>query len=260
MKTAAGDKWRGDLAAWGIPKEILDQAPENPWIHPPAVFALPSIITDSFSHQRAREVLPKGGSVLDVGCGGGIAAFALTPPAASVIGVDHQSEMLTMFSEHAHQSGVESRVYEGFWPEVAKNVPIADVAVSHHVLYNVQEIEDFLLALDAHARTRVVLELPQQHPKSSSSALWEHFWGITRPSTPTPHDAMKVIESIGIVAKLQLWSGEMRSESDLAAAARNARISLCLPESRESEVLDLLTSQPVPTERKLATIWWDVEG
>jgi len=34
----------------------------------------------------------------EVGCGGGIAAFATVPPVRHVIGVDHQPEMLDMFS------------------------------------------------------------------------------------------------------------------------------------------------------------------
>ena len=81
----ASEKWKSDLEAWAIPKEIIDQAPESPWIHPPALFEIPEVITDSLSHQRAREAMPAGGSVLDIGCGGGIGAFGITPPAAHVI-------------------------------------------------------------------------------------------------------------------------------------------------------------------------------
>lgn len=60
------------------------------------MFELPAVITDSPSHQRAREVNPS--SFLDIGCGGGIAAFATD--ANIVIGVDHQPEMLTMFANN----------------------------------------------------------------------------------------------------------------------------------------------------------------
>jgi hypothetical protein len=35
IPTIAGNHWRESLAAWAIPKEILDQAPEDPWIHLP---------------------------------------------------------------------------------------------------------------------------------------------------------------------------------------------------------------------------------
>ena len=99
--TTAAEQWKSDLALWAIPKEILDQAVEKPWIHPPALFEIPEVIGDSLSHQRAREAMPNGGTVLDIGCGGGVATFAITPPAAHVIGVDEQKEMLDLYSVNA---------------------------------------------------------------------------------------------------------------------------------------------------------------
>ena len=247
------------LADWSIPKSILDQAPENPWIHPPAMFQLPDHFEDSISHQRAREVMQIGGSVLDVGCGGGIAAFALTPPATHVIGVDHQSEMLTMFSENARARGLTSEVFEGFWPAIADKAPIADVVTSHHVVYNVAEIEDFLVALNSHALHRVVIEMPQHHPLTNAAPLWKHFWNVQRPSDPTPQDLMNILKELDFNAHLELWEGSMRQESDLAQFAHFSRIRLCLPAEREDEVLDFLKKQPREELRNLATIWWDRE-
>ena len=78
----AAEKWRADLASWAIPEEIRVQAPQDPWIHPVAQFIAPDVIPDSPAHQVARAALPEGGSVLDVGCGGGRAALALVPPAS----------------------------------------------------------------------------------------------------------------------------------------------------------------------------------
>ena len=55
------EKWKKDLQSWAIPEEILKNAPENPWIHPPVLFQLPEKIQASFSHRIAREaLLPKG--------------------------------------------------------------------------------------------------------------------------------------------------------------------------------------------------------
>ena len=259
MRSSAGDRWRTNLSQWAIPQEILDQAPEDPWIHPPALFQIPENISDSISHARAREVLQPGSTVLDIGCGGGIAAFALTPPATDVIGVDHQPEMLEMFRANALARGVTSEVFEGFWPALASQVPMADVAVAHHVVYNVQEIEDFLLSMNDHAKKRVVLELPQRHPLSTSAPLWKHFWNLDRPIDPTPGQLVDVLAEIGISAHLELWSGPMRTESSLEQLAHYSRIRLCLPASREVEVLEFHSGQPQITERQLATIWWDCE-
>jgi len=259
METAAGTHWRESLAAWAIPQEILDQAPENPWIHPPVMFQLPEKIEDSISHQRAREAMPTGGTFLDIGCGGGIAAFAVTPPAAHLIGVDHQVEMLDMFAENARSRSVTSQVFEGFWPAIADLVPTADVAAAHHVVYNVPQIEDFLLAMNSRATKRVVLEMPQRHPLTTATALWKHFWNLDRPTEPTPSGLIMVLQELGIKANLELWDGSMRSEPDLDAQAHFSRIRLCLPEAREGEVLEFLKQEPKVAIRNLATIWWDIE-
>jgi SAM-dependent methyltransferase len=258
VETPAGNYWRESLAAWSIPQEILDQAPENPWIHPPVMFQIPDVIEDSISHQRAREVLKSGETVLDIGCGGGIAAFAVVPPASHVVGVDHQDEMLKMFSENARSKGVTAEVFNGFWPQVANEVPNADVVTTHHVVYNVPAIEEFLLALNNHARKRVVIEMPQRHPLTTATPLWKYFWNLERPLDPTPKDLMNVLKELGINAHIEFWDGSMRTESDLESQAHFSRIRLCLPETREIEVLDFLRKQPKIAIRNLATIWWDI--
>jgi SAM-dependent methyltransferase len=259
METTAGNYWRESLSAWAIPDEIINSAPENPWIHPPVMFEIPDVIEDSISHQRAREVLVSGDSVLDIGCGGGIAAFAVVPPATHVIGIDHQAEMLEMFSKNAKDRGVTSETFDGFWPAISSDVPIADVVATHHVVYNVPAIEDFLLAMNSHARKRVVIEMPQRHPLTTAAPLWKHFWNLERPVNPTPEDLMKVLTELGINAHLELWEGSMRIESDLESQANFSRIRLCLPADREGEVLEFLKSQPKIAIRNLATIWWDVD-
>jgi SAM-dependent methyltransferase len=252
------EQWRKALEAWALPYEIVNAAPQSPWIHPPVLFEVPDTIAPSPSHERAREVLVEGAKVLDVGCGGGVAAFALTPPATHVIGVDHQPEMLAMFRANATARGVGVETVEGFWPEVAHRTPVADVATAHHVVYNVADIEPFLLALDDHARFRVVLELPDHHPLASMSDSWRHFWNLERPDGPTPLELLDVLRELGLNAQREQWRATSRAEPSPEQAAHFMRIRLCLPESREDEVRDFLQSHPAPLTRELSTIWWDV--
>ena len=257
MNSQKAMQWKKDLEAWSIPKEIIDQAEESPWIHPPVLFQLPKTIVDTFSHQKASEALPSKGSVLDIGCGGGIAAFALANKAKHVIGVDHQAEMLTMFNENAAKRGLTSEVFEGFWPAVESKVSKADVVTCHHVVYNVQEIVPFLQALDEHANKRVVIEMPVHHPLANMDKAWKHFWNLDRPKGPTPEDLIEVLKEIGIKASVHYWSGTMRQESNIEQAAEFMRIRLCLPKERLPEVKEFLQNQPQSSERELATIWWD---
>ncbi len=256
--TTAAEKWQHDLASWAIPDEIINQAPESPWIHPPALFDLPEVITPSPSHHRAREALGDEASVVDVGCGGGIATFALLPEVRRAVGVDHQAAMLDLYRRNGDRLGLPVETVLGDWPAVAARVPVADVVVVHHVGYNVGDIVPFLEALHGHARHRVVLELPMTHPLSTMSEAWRHFWQLERPVGPTPDDLCAVISGLGWMPRIETWQGPMRTEQNLDEAAHFMRIRLCLPVDRESEVRDFLANQKVSGHRDLATIWWDV--
>jgi SAM-dependent methyltransferase len=261
--TTASSHWASELSAWQIPQEILAAAPASPWIHPVELFrAGDAPEPDTPSRSRAREVLPPGGTVLDVGCGGGRAALALAPPAATVIGVDHQQGMLDNFAAAATERGLRHGEILGNWPEVAEQAPSADVVVCHHVAYNVADLPGFVAALDAHARQRVVLVLPQCHPLAATAPLWQHFWGLERPDGPTAHDALEVIRENGLDAHLEHWQQGDPGASPLhgvpmAKQVEFMRIRLCLAPDRDAELAQIMADTP-PTLRQLATIWWDV--
>jgi SAM-dependent methyltransferase len=253
------DRWAAHLAQWRIPDEILTQAPESPWIHPVALFrAEPGGEPDTASHRRAREVMPAGGTVLDVGCGGGRAAFAVCPPAASVIGVDHQESMLGEFGTGAATRGLAHREVLGDWPDVAEAAGRADVTVCHHVAYNVADLPAFAAALSASAHHRVVLELPIRHPLAGMAPLWRHFWGLARPDGPTAEDAVGVLREAGCGAHLEQWEEQVRRLTGVPFEdqVRFMRIRLCLSADRDPEVAEQLRRAGPPQPRRLATIWW----
>ena len=257
------DAWRDDLASWAIPDEILSQAPESPWIHPVSMFTVDDEIADSLSHRRAREAMPSDGTVLDVGSGGGRASFAVVPPATQVIAVDHQPGMLDAVAAEAARRGVRSREFLGLWPDIAADVPDGDVVVCHHVAYNVADIGPFVVALDAHARRRVVLEVPLNHPTSSMSPLWERFWSLERPTRPTAADLAAIVRALGFDAQVETWEDETwgrRVTLPDAERVRFARIRLCLTEDRDAEVAAALIAEADAAPRAVATIWWDKQS
>jgi SAM-dependent methyltransferase len=257
--TDAAQQWRDGLASWAIPDEILRAAPESPWIHPVEMFTVDLPVPDSPSHRIAREALPVGGTVLDVGCGGGRAALALVPPAGRLVGVDHQQGMLDAFADVAGGLGVAHEGILGDWPEAAARTPDADVVVCHHVAYNVADLGPFLLALDGHAHRRVVLELPWTHPLSGMNPLWEHFWGLSRPTSPTAQDALELAREVGLDATLHTWEDDQpRTVVSPEQQARFTRIRLCLPPDREPDVAAFLDAAPPAGPRRVATLWWDV--
>ena len=251
-------RWASALPEWAIPRAIIDAAPESPWIHPVSSFTPgDDVHVEVPSRLRALEALPEGGSVLDIGCGGGRAAFGLVPPASLVVGVDHQQAMLDVLASQAERRVVASETILGDWPDVADATPQCDVVVCHHVFYNVADLRPFVEALTSHARRRVVVELPQRHPLSSLTPLWRKFWNLERPEAPTHLDALEAVRETGVDAHLEEFVEPLRTGEISDEQVANTRIRLCLTADRDPEIRAAIAENPV-TERRLATIWWDV--
>jgi SAM-dependent methyltransferase len=251
----AARRWSDALAAWAIPDEILARAPESPWGFPVELFRAEPDPLDSPSRDLALAALAGGGTVLDVGCGGGNASLALVPPATEVIGVDSSEAMTSSYAEAAEARGVAHREVVGAWPGVAAETPAADVVVCHHVFYNVADLPAFVAALTERARRRVVVELTARHPLVESKALWRHFHGIERPDGPTADLAAEVLREAGVPVRLERWSRPPRNVARDVYVRLNRR-RLCLPESAEPEV-DRVMGEGVAGRREVVTLWWD---
>ena len=272
MTTA--DRWREQLAAWAIPEDILANAPESPWGFATECFrrrgkAAPAP-TPTPTTRRALEALPEGGTVIDIGVGGGATSLPLAGRAGSILGIDAQADMLDGFLANAAAAGVEARGVMGTWPETAGEVEPADVVVAGHVLYNVAAIEPFARAVDTHARRRVVLELTAKHPLDWMRDLWLRFHELERPVGPTAEDARAVLRELGfavehedrVVAGERVSGGFGRRED----AIHSIRKRLCLPADHDAEIADALGDRlrefdgvwdVGPVERTVVTLWWD---
>jgi SAM-dependent methyltransferase len=251
----AARRWRDELAGWEIPPAILATAPEPPWGFPVGLFKAEPEASDTPSRERALEQLPAGGSVLDVGCGGGSGGLALVPPAGSVTGVDNGAGMLAEFAAAAAARGVEHHEVEGTWPDISIGLGAYDVVVCHHVFYNVGDLPPFVAALTDHARGRVVVELTETHPMVASAPLWRHFHDLDRPAGPDVDLALDVLREVGIDAQVQRWQRPPRNVPR-ADYVRLYRQRLCLTADAEPEIDAVMA--PTDTPRDVATIWWDV--
>jgi SAM-dependent methyltransferase len=254
--------WSARLAGWAVPREILRSVSRPPWYVPPDLLrAAHRSSPDTPSTGLARAALPEqGGSVLDVGCGGGRAGLALVPPAVHVTGVDRDSGLLEAFQVAARERRASFRAVHGDWPAVADDVEDADAVVCHHLLYNVGDLAGFALALHARARRRVVVEMRREHPMVALAPLWRQFWGVERPDGPTADDAVAVLREVGLPARRVGWLEPPPPRADTALFERQVeltRIRLCLPAERDPEVAAALRARGSPAPRDMVTIWWD---
>ena len=270
----ATDRWRSGLSDWAIPDEILSAAPESPWgLAAESLRRRGEAAADRGSTpttQRALEALPEGGTVLDVGVGGGATSLPLAARAGLIVGFDAQPDMLPGFLANAERAGVQARAVAGSWPDDAADVEQADVVVSGHVIYNTAELESFARALDEHARRRVVVELTVEHPLAWMRDLWLHFHGLERPTDPTADDAEAVLRELGFhVEREERLVSEQHGSGGYARsgdAIHTVRKRLCLPAERDQEIAERLGDRlrqiddlwdVGPAERTVITLWWD---
>jgi len=256
----AAEQWAEALAAWAIPDGILAQAPVPPWVHPPELFRLDDAGTmpATPSFRLAAQVLRAGGTVLDVGCGGGRSSIPLGASRVThLTGVDEQAAMLEQFRTAAQAAGIPADTVQGRWPDVAGEAPVADVVVCHHVAYNVAAIEPFVRALTEHAHRRVVVELPERHPTSPFNPLWQRLWGLERPTEPTAALFVAVVRETGVVPVVERWQRPPRRETgDRDAYVAFARTRLCLTPDRDAEVAAALDEVGPLESLSMVTVAW----
>lgn len=248
--SGAAERWAELQRGRGIPPEILAKAEADPWHHDVSQFAAPEVPVETPSRAAGLALLAEPGSVLDVGCGGGDAAFALAERATHVTGVDQQQDMLDEFVRGARSRGTPHRTVLGLWPDAADEAGVADVVVSHHVLHNVVDLPPFVRALTSAARRGVIVEMLGEHPMAWLDPLWEHFHGLHRPPPATTDDAVAVLREIGIEPTVTRWErAAPRPQAPTSVARR-----LCLPAERVPEVEAMLDERRRP--RAVATLTW----
>lgn len=251
----AATRWRRLLQERAIPTEIRAAAPQDPSRHDPTRFVPPATPEDTPSRRAALQLLGAGGgSVLDVGCGGGAAGLALVPVLNHLTGVDHAEDMLRTFEQACAARGVPHRTVHGPWPQAATEAGVADVVVSHHVGYNTLELGPFVTALGTAAHRGVVVELHAVHPGAWLDPLWAQFHGLHRSRPVTADDVLAVFAEVGIDPEVQRWTRPAQPRNPGAELAFSVR-RLCLPPERGDEVAAAV-ARLGPRHRDLVTISW----
>lgn len=254
-----GDRWRTLLGQSAVPQEVIDRSPEPAATLEPERFrwrpeedAKQPVRP---SRRRALEALREGGTVLDVGVGGGASSLGLASRAGLIIGVDPLPGMLESFAASASAVGVAIRTVLGTWPEVADQVEPADVAVCHHAAYRALELEDFALALTAHARHRVVLEMSARSPLAALDPLWKAIHGVERPDWFVADEAEAVLQAMGLGVEREDVVLPPRQQEVTPELVAFSRRRLHVGPERDAEIEAFLRARP-PQEHRVVALWW----
>ena len=254
-----GDRWRAALDELAVPQTIRDNAPDPNWTLEPQRFRWkPEEDAKNPvrpSRRRALEALPEGGSVLDVGVGGGASSLGLVPKPGLIVGVDRLADMLESFEASARQMGVAVRTVLGDWPDVADEVEPTDVAVCHHAVYSVVRIEDFVTAMTVRARNRVVLELSEHTPLAALNPLWKILHGIERPNFLVADAAQEVLVSMGLDVEREDIVLPPRVQEVTPETVAFARRRVYVGPERDPEIEEFLRARE-PTEQRVVALWW----
>ncbi len=193
--------------------------------------------------------------MLDVGVGGGASSFGLASKASTITGVDRLEGMLELFAATARAAGVRVQTVRGSWPEVADEVEPADVAVCHHAIYEVCDIEDFINALTARARRRVVLEVCSTPPDSGVDPLWKSLHGIERPPRSVGDEAEAVLISMGLAVEREDIVLPPRKRDVSPELVALVRRRMYVAADRDGEIAEFLHAR-APEQLTVVALWW----
>jgi len=227
---------------------------------------------DPFVASVLRHLRP-GDTVLDVGAGTGRHAIPLARHAGRVIALDPSAAMLGYLRDEAASQGLSNiDIIEGAWPEAADRAPQADIVVSAHVLYPIEDVVPFLRALDRHAGRLCFLNLMVWPPWFDQLGLWEavHPDSSGRLPQPTYIDAVNVLHQLGCYANVEVaWVETRHAFDSLDDAVERFAESVAVGDSPErlqrlrealAERLEPLGDGRLAHPRgryPLATIWWE---
>ena len=223
---------------------------------------------DPFIDSVLRQLRPED-TVLDVGAGTGRHTIPLARHARRVTALDPSPAMLGFLREDVASQGLTNvDVVEGGWPDAAAQAPQADIVLSAHVVYPIEDIVSFLRALDGQSRRLCFLHLMVWQPWFDQLGLWETVHREDRRPQPTYIEVVNVLHQLGCYANVEIaWSETPRGFDTLDDAVERFAESVAVgDDAQRTRLRDTLAErlQPAagglvfPQQRHpVATVWWE---
>ncbi|MGI5837952.1 MAG: class I SAM-dependent methyltransferase [Chloroflexota bacterium] len=208
-------------------------------------------------------------SVLDVGSGPGKYTLPLSKLAARVVAVEPSEQMADFLLRNIIEQGIENvTIVRQRWENA--DVGHADAVLCSHVLYDVDDVEPFLLKLNAHAIGLCFLAHHTDQYDPLFRELWQRLYGEERRPMPVFADLLQVLEEMGIPAVV---AGQMRPQMRLSFATVDEAVEYCTermalsysdPGNRSliaAHLRDLLEMVDgrlyAPCSSDVGVVWWE---
>jgi 2-polyprenyl-3-methyl-5-hydroxy-6-metoxy-1,4-benzoquinol methylase len=134
---------------------------------------------------------------LDIGAGGGRFAVPIAEHVAAVHAVEPSLAMRDTLSAAATDAGLSNiQTYDFRWPSADAEVPIADISLASHMLYDQEDLEAFIEAMEAHTRRLCVVILGNRAPSSAFEPLWTELYGEPARLLPARHELLAALGAL----------------------------------------------------------------
>jgi hypothetical protein len=108
------------------------------------------------------------------------------------------------------------------WDEAES--PPADVVISAHVIYMIEDIQAFVIKLVEHARTQVLMPTFMRPPAARYAPFWRRVHGEDRMDLPGAAEFVPVLWEMGIYPNLEMFAPQpFRALNDWQTALTTLR-------------------------------------
>jgi SAM-dependent methyltransferase len=237
---SAIETWRQRVAAHHAQsrraRAALGTRTGDRWEVASPLFKANPLRSDDPEVNRLRREIDPMATVLDVGGGAGRFALPLALHCQHVTVVEPSPGMWQSLQQLATDAGIDNvTVVPKRWEEA--EVGPADVAISAHVVYMIEDIQAFVVKLLEHARDRVLMPTFMRPPMARYAPFWCRVHGEERVEPPGAAELMAVLWEMGLYADLEMFApGPFRALKDWQTALRTLRQRLYVEPDTDADV------------------------
>lgn len=173
---------------------------------------------------------------LDIGAGGGRFAVPIAQHVRAVHAVEPSPAMRDTLAAASSDAGLDNiHTYDFRWPNPERDVPVVDVSLASHMLYDQDDLKAFLRDMEAHTRRLCVVILGNRAPSSAFEPLWTELYGEPARLLPARHELLAALGALDRRFDVRTYSFPTPEPIDLDTALARARFLYWLEDGSERQ-------------------------